>query len=375
MPLLEELLQKEDTADWPGYLSFCTWVATACCTDNDSDTSILAIEARLLRRTAKVKEEARRLWNVLQSAEAKMATMKKRQQKPSKERGRTAVPITAGVRQLKKPTKPKWPRPAAVTPQKKRKLPKKGSRTVSSDPSSESSSSSDSSSSSSSDDSENSDDSSETSDSNASSIQPKRKKKKKKHGRVTRRRTSHSKTKNLIEMMMRGNRKNLKIALMTRDDARAATGSPASKMSKSRQVALEAMTGHHDDQTPFVPPQFYTNLEAAGWTKEAIQNLQRRLCKGVKGGSHKSNITVTSKMNQTLKSGDYSCGNNCSYDGCRNGVSPFAVPPLSQAMAREDNLEHEAFEQQPTEPQQRARSRCKAPRHPLLSPYKTPSIT
>jgi hypothetical protein len=98
MPLLEELLQKEDKANWPGYLSFCTWVATACCTDNDSDTSILAIEARLLRRTAKVKEEARRLWNVFQSAEAKMATMKKRQQKPSKERVRTAVPITAGVR-------------------------------------------------------------------------------------------------------------------------------------------------------------------------------------------------------------------------------------------------------------------------------------
>jgi hypothetical protein len=145
-------------------------------------------------------------------------------------------------------------------------------------------------------------------------------------------------------MMMRGNRKNLKIALKTRDDAMAATGSPASKMSTARQVALEAMTGQHDDQTPFVPPQIYTNLEAAGWTKEASQNLQRRLCKGVKGSSHKSNITVTSKMNQTLKSGDYSCGNDCSYDGCRNGVSPFAVPPLSQAMAREDNLEHEAFE-------------------------------
>jgi hypothetical protein len=145
-------------------------------------------------------------------------------------------------------------------------------------------------------------------------------------------------------MMMRGNRKNLKIALKTHDDAMAATGSLASKMSTSRQVALEAMTGHHDDQTPFVPPQVYTDLEAAGWTKEAIQNLQRRLCKGVKGSSHKSNITVTSKMNQTLKSGDYSCGNDCSYDGCRNGVSPFAVPPLSQAIAREDNLEHEAFE-------------------------------
>jgi ferredoxin len=49
-------------------------------------------------------------------------------------------------------------------------------------------------------------------------------------------------------------------------------------------------------------------------------------------------------MNLTLKSGDYSCGNDCSYDGCRNGVSPFAVPPLSQTAAREDNLEYEAFE-------------------------------
>ena len=104
----------------------------------------MAIEARLLRRTAKVKEEARRLWNVFQDAEAKMATMKKRQQKPTKEKARAAVPITAGSRRLKKPTKSKWPRPAAGTPQKKRKPPKKGGRTVSSDPSSESSSSSDS---------------------------------------------------------------------------------------------------------------------------------------------------------------------------------------------------------------------------------------
>ena len=281
MPLLEELLQKEIKANWPGYQSFCAWVATACCKDNVSDTSILAIEARLLRRTAKVKEEARRLWNVFQDAEAKMANMKKRQQKPSKEKVRAAVPITAGSRRVK-PTRSKRPRPAAVTPQKKRKPSERESRTVSSDPSSESSSSSDSSSSSS-DDSDDNDDSSDTSDSSASSIQPK---KKKKHGKITRPRTSHSKTKSLIAMMMRGNRKNLKIALKARDDAMAATGSPASKMSMSRQVALEAMTGHHNGQIPFVPPKIYTDLEAAGWTKEAIQNLQRRHCKGVKGSMH-----------------------------------------------------------------------------------------
>jgi hypothetical protein len=144
--------------------------------------------------------------------------------------------------------------------------------------------------------------------------------------------------------MMRGNRKNLKIALKARDDAMAATGSPASKMSMSRQVALEARTGHHNGQIPFVPPKIYTDLEAAGWTKEAIQNPQRRHCKGVKGSMHKTNITVTSKMNLTLKTGDYSCGNDCSHEGCKNGVSPFAVPPLSLAMAREDNIDHEAFE-------------------------------
>jgi hypothetical protein len=339
MPLLEELLQKEIKANWPGYQSFCAWVATACCKDNVSDTSILAIEARLLRRTAKVKEEARRLWNVFQDAEAKMANMKKRQQKPSKEKVKAAVPITAGSRRVK-PTRSKRPRPAAVTPQKKRKPSERESRTVSSDPSSESSSSSDSSSSSS-DDSDDSDDSSDTSDSSASSIQPK---KKKKHGKITRPRTSHSKTKSLIAMMMRGNRKNLKIALKARDDAIAATGSPASKMPISRQVALEAMTGHHDGQIPFVPPQIYADLEAASWTKEAIQNLQRRFCKGVKGSMYKSNITVTNKMNLTLKTGDYSCGNDCSYEGCKNGVSPFSVPPLSLAMAREDNIDHEAFE-------------------------------
>jgi hypothetical protein len=84
--------------------------------------------------------------------------------------------------------------------------------------------------------------------------------------------------------------------------------------------------------------------EKEGWTKEAIQNLQQRFCVGAIGSRYKSNVTITPKMNQTLKSGDFSCGNNCSYVGCRSGVTVFAVTPLTQEVARAHDLEHRAFE-------------------------------
>jgi len=198
-------------------------------------------------------------------------------------------------------------------------------------------------------DSEDSDDSDATSDSDNSSQLTKKKKKKKKtakrkRGVVTPPKAFSSKTEALMTAMMRQNRKNLKLVLKARSDAISATGSLASKMTTARQMCLEAMTGFLDGGDKFVPPPIYSDLENLGWTKESIQHTQRRHCVGAIGSRHKSNVTVTNRMNQTLKSGDFSCGNDCSYASCRNGVTVFAVAPLTQEVARANDLDYQAYE-------------------------------
>jgi len=316
---LEEMWEEQKKANWSGCLPFLGWVATACCTNTGADTSILAIKATTLRRLPRVKAAALRLWNKFQGGGAASATTKKGQKKPSKTKS-----IIAAVTRQKRPTKRQ--RVAPVTPPKRQKPRKRANSAVPSDPSSGGSSSSDSSS-----NSEDSDDSSATSDSDSSSrrLKKKKRRKQKRRGVVTPPKTS--KTEAWMETMMRENRKTLKLALKARGNAISATGSPASKMTTARQLCLEAM------------PRIYIQLEAQGWTKDAIQNLQRRFCVGAMGSRHKSNVTVTNKMNQTLKSGDFSCGNDCSYAGCRNGVTVIAVTPLTQEMARADNLDYRAF--------------------------------
>ena len=347
MQLLEELVASVDEAHMPDYLSLCAWVATACCcATKGTDTSILAVEATRPRRTTRVRALALQLWDKFQGGGAASATRKRGQKKTSKAKSiAVAVSVTAGARRHKKP--PKRQMAAPVTPPSRHKPRKRANSAASSDPSSESSSSSDSNSSSDSSDasdSEDSDDSSATSDSDSSAqrLKKKKKRKQKRRGVVTPPKTSR--TARWIKTMMHENRKILKLALKACGDATSATGSPASKMTTTRQVGLEAMTGFVDEGYPFVPPPIYTELEKQGWTKEAIQNLQRQFCVGAIGSRYKSNVTVTPKMNQTLKSGDFSCGNDCSYAGCRSGVTVFAVTPLTQEVARANDLDYRAFD-------------------------------
>lgn len=59
---------------------------------------------------------------------------------------------------------------------------------------------------------------------------------------------------------------------------------------------------------------------------------------------HKSNVTISNRLALTIKSGDLSNGNDCTYEGCGGGITVFAVPPLSQERARENSLDHQAFE-------------------------------
>ena len=110
-----------DEARMPAFLSFCFWVATACCCANKgTDISILAVGATRLRKTPRVKAMALQLWNQLQEGEKKVATTEEGQKtKPSKAASLAAALQTASTKQKKKPTKGQ--RAAPVTPQKQQK--------------------------------------------------------------------------------------------------------------------------------------------------------------------------------------------------------------------------------------------------------------
>ena len=107
MPRLWELVTSVDEAHMPAFLSFCCWVATACCCANKgTDISILAVEATRLRKTPRVKAMALQLWNQLQEGEKKVATTEEGQKKkPSKTALLAAALQTASTKRKKRPTK------------------------------------------------------------------------------------------------------------------------------------------------------------------------------------------------------------------------------------------------------------------------------
>ncbi len=151
-------------------------------------------------------------------------------------------------------------------------------------------------------------------------------------------------TKAYLEALIKMSTRNLKIALKATNAAAVATGSPTSKLSATRLEWLEACAGHNDAYVQFRPPPVYEELERTGWTKEAVGTALRRRCVEVKGTRYKCRVYVSSKMILTFKNGDFACSNERTHDGCTSGTTPFAVPLLSQKMAHEDSMDHQAFE-------------------------------
>ena len=73
---------------------------------------------------------------------------------------------------------------------------------------------------------------------------------------------------------------------------------------------------------------------------------------------HKSNVTISNRLALTIKSGDLSNGNDCTYEGCGGGITVFAVPPLSQERARENSLIIKHSKLQLTKLKMRLGSKC-----------------
>lgn len=161
----------------------------------------------------------------------------------------------------------------------------------------------------------------------------------------------------LMKQVLKNQTKTIRTVMEVHRKAADATGSPVAKMSSGRAEWLVALAGHEEDLESFVQPRIYVELEKSGWTKDAIQASLRRLCAPNNSGRHRSNVTISNKLVLTFKSGDLSNNNDCTYEGCRGGITPWAVPPLSYEAAGEDILEYQAFE---AATHRRAESRCKA---------------
>ena len=149
-----------------------------------------------------------------------------------------------------------------------------------------------------------------------------------------------------LEAMVKLSSKNMKTALKASKSAVGATGTLASKLSLLRQEVLEACAGYDcydNEDEAFVPPPVYAELEAGGWTKEACYTSLNRRCVETKGSRNRSNVHVTPRMVLTFKSGNFASGRDQTYEGCTSGVTVFAVPHLSQKMAYEDTLDHNAY--------------------------------
>ncbi len=70
----------------------------------------------------------------------------------------------------------------------------------------------------------------------------------------------------------------------------------------------------------------------------------RHSCVEVKGSRHQCNVHISQKMVSTFKNGNLALVQEKTFEGCTLGVTPLAVPQLSQKLAQEDMLEYQAFE-------------------------------
>lgn len=122
---------------------------------------------------------------------------------------------------------------------------------------------------------------------------------------------------NLIKQLLKHNTKNLKEVMRASNKAASATGSPASKLSSIRMEWLEACAEHIDDgQETFTPPAIYAELEKTGWTRETVLSSLCQACVEAEDSRHQCNVTVTSRMAATFKSGEFSNNNNFTYNAC-----------------------------------------------------------
>ena len=97
------------------------------------------------------------------------------------------------------------------------------------------------------------------------------------------------------------------------------------RLSDAKLRILQACAGH-DDGGPFVPSKLYLEVDRDGGTTDTFSRVLRRLVVTVPGSAHKCNVHITPKIVLAAKTLNFSANEDMTFDGCSNGITPFATP-------------------------------------------------
>jgi hypothetical protein len=105
-----------------------------------------------------------------------------------------------------------------------------------------------------------------------------------------------------------------------------ATGTPRdARLSAAKLRILQACAGGMEDE-PFVPSKLYLEIDREGGTTDTFSRVLRRLVVTVPGSQHKCNVHITPKIVLAAKTLNFSANDDMTFDGCQNGITPFATP-------------------------------------------------
>jgi hypothetical protein len=97
------------------------------------------------------------------------------------------------------------------------------------------------------------------------------------------------------------------------------------RLSDAKLRILQACAGH-DDGGPFVPSKLYLEVDRDGGTTDTFSRVLRCLVVTVPGSAHKCNVHITPKIVLAAKTLNFSANEDMTFDGCSNGITPFATP-------------------------------------------------
>jgi hypothetical protein len=97
------------------------------------------------------------------------------------------------------------------------------------------------------------------------------------------------------------------------------------RLSDAKLRILQACTGH-DDGGPFVPSKLYLEVDQDGGTTHTFGRVLCCLVVTVPGSAHKCNVHITPKIVLAAKMLNFSANEDMTFNGCSNGITPFATP-------------------------------------------------
>jgi hypothetical protein len=102
-------------------------------------------------------------------------------------------------------------------------------------------------------------------------------------------------------------------------------GAKEKKLSDSKLRILQACSGH-GNLPSFELSKFYAELDRNGITSDNCGMVLRWLVISASGRALQCNVHISPKVIATAKTLNFSINDDRTFVGCRDGITPFAVP-------------------------------------------------